>query len=87
MNMPKLTRKHILRAIRKIDANGVPPRRGWRYYYPSFEGRSYPAKYVISLATRFASGHELLPNDFHTNEAQECLKKLGFEIKKVKKTA
>ena len=54
-----ITSDHILRALHEIDLHGVPPRRDSRQYYLRHGASLYPPKYVLSLATRYATGQEL----------------------------
>lgn len=49
---PNLDRSH-LSALREIDSN-PPPSRESVDYRLEHEGKSYPAKYVVSVANRFA---------------------------------
>jgi hypothetical protein len=56
-----ITREHVLRAVEEIDKNGVPAERRSRKYEMSLDGKLYPAKYIVSLAHRFAFGHDLAP--------------------------
>jgi len=75
----------ILKAIKEIDSQGVPEVRSSRKFLLEFEGKEYPPKYVISLANKYANGHELDAEEFSGgNESNELLKNRGFNIKKVK---
>ncbi len=77
-----ITKEHVLKAIAKVDRNGVPPRRGSTKYNLQHGGRLYPPKYLISMANIFANGRELPPSDFSGGkEANEFLARLGFSIK------
>src|SRR4030067_1817268 len=80
--IPKnIDREHIIRAIREIDSDGVPPSRESRNFFLSFEGREYPPKYVLSLANKFANGEELHPSEFSGGqETNSFLQRLGFDI-------
>ena len=76
-------REHVLKAIREIDSNGIPPGRGSRKFVLIFEGKKYPPKYVLSLSNKFADREELDPSRFDAQEANRFLKKLGFDIEEI----
>ncbi len=80
--IPKnITSEDILSAIDKIDKDGIPKNRLSVTYNLIYKGKSYPPKYVLSLANRFANGEELLPTDFGGGtEANSFLHKLGFTV-------
>jgi hypothetical protein len=80
--IPKnITREHILKALGEIDKKGVPKRRFWRKYRLSYQSRSYPCKYTISLANKNANNVELQPSEFNGGrESNEFLLSRGFEI-------
>lgn len=76
-----IEREHIIKAIREIDSNGIPPGRESRKFCLIFEGKQYPPKYVLSLANRFATDEELDPSEFSGGqETNNFLKRLGFDI-------
>lgn len=77
-----ITREHIIDAIREINRDGIPPRRNSRDFQLIFGGRSYPPKYVVSLANRFVNGTELDPSEFITHEANRFLQRRGFKVVK-----
>jgi hypothetical protein len=76
-----IKRDHVLKAIAKIDRDGVPkPRESYKYFL-RYNGRDYPPKYVISLAYKYATGNgELDPAKFYPHEAKAVLERLGFEV-------
>jgi len=80
--IPKnINRVHVLNAIRKIDRDGVPKSRKSRKFQLFYNGKYYPAKYVVSLANKYANGRELDPSEFSGGqEVNNFLRKLGFEI-------
>lgn len=81
--IPKATiiREHVLVALREIDRNGVPSRRSSTKFSLVFDGRRYPPKYVVSLAHRIATGHELDSESFGGGEeSNSFLRMLGFKI-------
>jgi len=75
-----ITRDHIVNAIREIEKEGVPKGRESRKFRVVFSGRSYPPKYVVSLANRLANGTGLDPSEFISHEANRFLQRLGFEV-------
>lgn len=80
--IPKtITREHVLRAVEEIDNNGVPAGRQSTKFGLFFNGKQYPPKYVLSLAHRFAEGHELDSSAFGGGqESNAFLASLGFQI-------
>lgn len=82
--IPNTIRKeHILKAIRQVNEEGIPPGRHSRKYQLIHEGRSYPPKYLISKANIYANGIELPPDQFGggVKETNLFLGNLGFEIR------
>ncbi len=77
-------RDHILKAIHEIDELGVPARRKSTNYCLIHEQRHYPPKYVISIASRYATGEELWHHNFQGGEgygrANEFIRSRGFEV-------
>ena len=72
---------HILRAIRAIDRDGIPPHRRSTGYDLIVGRKRYPPKLVISLAHRAAEGSEWPAEEFHGGrEANNFLAALGFNI-------
>lgn len=79
-----ITRNHILKALHRIEINGVPDRRGSRKFQISYKGKLFPPKYVISLANFYANGKELQPSEFSGGEETNTfLNKVGFEVVKI----
>ena len=81
--IPKhITRDAVLNALKKIDEIGVPRNRLSTKYNVVHQGKSYPPKYVISLANELTTGVELKPNEFGGgDESNGFLSNLGFEIR------
>jgi len=70
-----------VKAIREIDAKGVPSNRNSKKFVLIYDGKEYPPKYVISLANNYANGVMLDSSLFSGGqETNRFLKKLGFEI-------
>ena len=67
---PDLTEEHFLQAATWIDNNGVPVNRQSYRYDLVLRGKKYPPKYIISLASRFATGVEYPPARFNAVEAK-----------------
>ena len=81
MPVPNNIRKeHIISAIREVDRSPWPRRRNPKKHHLLYDGRLYPVKYPLSLASKQAGNEELSPDDFTTNEGQSYLKRLGFTI-------
>jgi hypothetical protein len=76
-----ITRNQILLAIQIVDKNGIPKRRNSRDYNLAFGGKTYPPKYIVSLANNLVNGEELKSSDFGGGrETNDYLERLGFEI-------
>jgi hypothetical protein len=80
--IPKtIRRRDILTALKKIDEDGVPPARLSKQFSIQYNGRLYPPKYVVSLASQISAGKELYPSEFNGGkETNTFLQKLGYEI-------
>ena len=78
----KVSKQDVLDAIFEIDQKGVPEGRRAKGFDLFYNGKAYPPKYVISLATKHATGHELPPHEFSGGEAiNSFLTGLGFEVR------
>lgn len=76
-----ITKEHILKAINYIDKNGVPGDRESTGYNLIFNGKSYPPKYIISIANKFANNTELNPSLFSGGaETNNFLISYGFNV-------
>ena len=80
--IPKnITRDNILNAIQEINKDSIPKGRDSKKFKLDYKGRSYPPKYIISLANKYANGEELDPSDFGGGqETNGYLERLGFQI-------
>ena len=81
---PEILREHVLLALADLDGGvdhtfGEPTR-----YWLLHEGRRYPPKAAIGLASKYATGAALIPEDFYGGEGagqtNDILRGLGFEI-------
>jgi hypothetical protein len=81
-----ITREHLLKAIKEVDSEGVRHHRQSIDYDVIYEGKSYPPKYLISLANVHANGEELKPNPSWPgglgSRAFKLLEQNGFVIEK-----
>lgn len=59
-----IERSHILKAIEKIDREGVPTRRESTRYEILHRGKRYPPKYLVSVAHTFIDRSEWPPSQF-----------------------
>lgn len=76
-----ITKKHVLEAVREIDAKGVPVGRDSRKFKLACKGKLYPPKYVVSLANRYANGKDLDSLGFGGGiETNAFLESLGFRV-------
>lgn len=80
--IPKnISKGHILKAIKEIERNGIPKRRGSKKFQLFYDGECYPPKYVVSLANEYANDVKLESSEFGAGqETNGFLKKLGFEV-------
>lgn len=85
MAIPRnIEKEHLLKAIEKIDNEGVPADGDSRYYDVFFNGKIYPPKLVVSYANIFANGSEIDRNSFEgglKTESFKLLQKNGFIIR------
>ncbi|HVT86220.1 MAG TPA: DUF3578 domain-containing protein, partial [Chitinophagaceae bacterium] len=86
MAIPKnITKEDLLKAIEKIDKEGIPKDGDSQYYDVVFNKKKYPPKLVVSYANIFANGIELNRNSFAGGLETQCFKLLennGFHIQK-----
>ncbi len=84
MNLPtNITKEHIIKAIEKIDLEGIPSDGQSKYYDLEYNGKKYPPKLIVSYANIYANGLELDRNSFNGGEnttAFKLLEKEGFNI-------
>jgi hypothetical protein len=79
-----IKRVHVVRAIREIALNRIPPGRGARKFSLAFNRRKYPPKYVLGLANKYANGKELSPSDFSGGrETNQFLRNMGFFVDEI----
>jgi len=68
-------------AIKEIDSTGIPAGREAAKLYISYDGKKYPAKYVVSLAGKYALGCDYCHKHLaEVRETTEFLKSKGFTI-------
>lgn len=76
-----IKREHIIRAIEEVIFTGIPDHREARHYFIEYNGKHYPAKYIVSLANSYVN-KILLP--YYTfnggNETNDFLKSLNFTV-------
>lgn len=82
MPIPKnINTEHVIRAIKKVEMEGVPEKRESTRYHLYYENKLYPPKYIISLANLFANGVEYSSKLFSGgDESNNFLRSLGFNI-------
>lgn len=81
--IPKNIRiEHIVKAIQEIDTGReIPTDREPHKYQIVYDGKSYPPKFVISLANKYANGAELAASQFSGgDETNPFLRARGFQI-------
>lgn len=81
-----LTDADFKKAAAFIDENGIEKRRESHRYYVKINGKKYPPKYIIYIATRLKTGKEL--RKFNAVEAVNYFMyrfdSLGYEIEDIK---
>lgn len=83
MTYRNVKREHVISALAEIDRDGVPKRRESTKYDLHYNELTYPPKYVLSIATKYATGRELPASQFSGgDETNDFLHSLGFEIRK-----
>lgn len=75
-----INRDHVLEALARIDREGVPPSRKNRSVVLRHEGKDYPTKLVLSVASEIATNRTLPSAAFITTEAERFLSRLGFSV-------
>ena len=65
-----ISKSDILRAMKKIDTEGIPKGRESSKYSINYMGVLYPPKLVISYANLFANYEELAPGNFSGGRSQ-----------------
>jgi len=86
--IPKnITKRHVLKALEHIKKYGVPSGRGSRKFLLEHDGKSFPPKYVLSLANKYANGKDLDSEKFGGGkETNDFLSKLGFTVRSMTST-
>ncbi len=78
----QVEKQHVIDAIAQIDADGVPTTRRAKGFDVFADGKTYPPKYLLSLAGKFATGKEFDPADFSGGqETNSVLQSLGFDVR------
>jgi 5-methylcytosine-specific restriction enzyme B len=84
MELPNnISKGHLLKAIEKIDAEGIPDGADSRYYDVIYKEKRYPPKLVVSYSNLFANNEILDRNSFNggkDTEAFNLLRSNGFTI-------
>ena len=75
-----ITKQHVERAAAEIDRHDVPPSRRSDRFDVIVGSESYPPKYVISIAAKYAFRTELSSSCFHAHQAVRYLRALGYKI-------
>lgn len=75
-----ITHQYILKAIARVDNEGVPPHRKAKNWAVLHNGIHYPCKLLISWANVFANGREFDYKSFVSDEARPYLTKREFMV-------
>lgn len=89
MSIPSnISKEHLLKAIDKIDEEGIPSGGDSQYYDVVINDKRYPPKLIVSFANIFANGTELERSSFGGGINSNCFKLLqkeGFIIENKQK--
>lgn len=77
---PNLQEQHFLQAADQMDRVGIPPGRKPRRYVLRLRGRTYPLKYMISLACKIATGNEHPADCFTSYDTRSYFGSRGYEV-------
>ena len=81
MAIPKIKKQNIIDALKYIDENGVPfHNQSTKYELVSDDGKRYPPKYVVAVASHLANGTDISTEGFNAVEAKSFLEGQGFTI-------
>ena len=72
--------KEVEKALDWISKHRWPPKRNSIRWVHDSRGIRCPPKYMISIASRYATGRELDSDDFTAHMANNYLKKLGYRV-------
>ena len=80
--IPKIIKhEHILKAIEEVDRSGIPLERNSKKYDLVYNKRTYPPKYILSLANKYANNNELDHSTFTGGDGTNSfLQSLDFSI-------
>ena len=82
MTIPQnIGRDHIISAIDQIERDGVPRNHLQKRYLFTFNRKSYPPRYVISIVNKYANGEILESSAISSQDANKSLISLGFQGK------
>ena len=77
MAIPKnITKEHLIKAIQKIDNEGIPKEGDSQYYDVIYKDKKYPPKVIVSYANIYANGKELDRASFSGGVDTQCFKLL-----------
>ena len=82
---PNISKEDLIKAIEKIDNEGIPQGAHSSTYDLIYNGKKYPPKLVVSYANLFANGELLNRNDFKGGLDQPCfifLNQYGYQVAK-----
>ncbi len=81
MAIPKFPEEFIQKAMQYIDENGVPDQnRSTKYELVTADGKKYPPKYVIAIASKLATGNEVQYDNYNAVEAKVFFESRGYMV-------
>ena len=77
----RITKSHLIVAADIIDREGVPKTRQSTKYNVIVDGKKYPPKYLIAVASKLATGKMISSQDYNGGlESNSFLRARGFSI-------
>ena len=77
----RITREQLIRAAEIIDQNGIPENRKSTRYNALVNGKKYPPKYLISVASKLVLGKMISAQTYNGGlESNSFLRGRGFSI-------
>jgi hypothetical protein len=77
----RITVQHVREAFAEIDKHGIPPNRRSTKWCIQAGDHRYPPKYVLAIAAKLATGHQLSPSAHGGGkQTNRILEKLGFRV-------
>ncbi len=81
MGIPQISKQNIIDAIAYIDEHGVPDaHKSIKYEVVVGNGKKYPPKYLMAVASHFATGEGIKFSGYNSVIAKNFFHKMGYSI-------